>query len=121
MIDINIDINKLKDNVVKKRDEIVAAIRRLKRDDPFKNTDRALIVEPATDASQLFGHEQVVVLGGRLAAELKEIERALEKIKKKTYGMCEKCRQKIDLARLNAKPAAIYCVKCAKEVEKGSF
>lgn len=121
MIDINLDINKLKENVAKKREEIAAAIRRLRRDDPFKNTDRALIVEPGTDASQLFGHEQVVVFEGRLSGELKEIERALDKIKKKTYGICEKCSQKIDLARLNAKPSAIYCLKCEKEMEKKSF
>jgi len=56
-------------------------------------------------------------LENQLKRELKEIEAALLKMKKKTYGICERCGKKIDLARLQVKPQAIYCVKCLKEIE----
>lgn len=113
-----ININSLREKVERQRDTIIQRIRRLKRDDPFSSTDRSLIVEPGTDAAALFGHEQVVVLENRLKTELKEIEMALKKVKNGTYGMCERCGNKIDLARLEVKPSAIYCLKDEREMEK---
>jgi len=95
----------VKSKIEKQREVIIARIKRLRKDDPFSTTDRALIVEPGTDAAQLYGHEQAVVLENQL------------KMKKKTYGICERCGKKIDLARLQVKPQAIYCVKCLKEIE----
>ncbi|OGD94691.1 hypothetical protein A3F02_00405 [Candidatus Curtissbacteria bacterium RIFCSPHIGHO2_12_FULL_38_9b] len=112
-----INLETLKNKVVKQRNTVVAALKRLKRDDPFSSEDRSLIVEPGTDAAQLFGHEQAVVLENKLKADLKEIELALTKITKGTYGICEKCKKKIDYARLEVKPQANYCMKCEKELE----
>ena len=112
-----IDMGKLKARVHDQRETLLSKIRRLRREDPFSTEDRALIVEPGTDASALFGHEKTVVLENQLKRDLKEIEKALEKIKKGTYGICENCKEQIDPARLEAKPSAIYCLKCEKEIE----
>lgn len=114
-----LDIGKLKERVYAQRDTIISKIKRLRREDPFSTEDRALIVEPGTDASALFGHEKTVVLENQLKKDLKEIEKALDKIKKGTYGICEKCGKPIDVARLEVKPSAIYCLKCEKEKESG--
>lgn len=43
---------------------------------------------------------------------LKNINSALEKIKKKKYGLCEKCAKKIHADRLNIYPEAKFCLKC---------
>lgn len=110
-------LRSLIDRVYAQRDTIISKIKRLRREDPFSTEDRALIVEPGTDASALFGHEKTVVLENQLKKDLKEIERALVKIKKGTYGICEKCKKKIDEARLEVKPSAIYCLKCEREME----
>ena len=114
-----LDIGKLVERVYAQRDTIVSKIKRLRREDPFSTEDRALIVEPGTDASALFGHEKTVVIENQLKRDLKEIEKALVKIKKGTYGICENCGKKIDMARLEAKPSAIYDMKCEKEMESG--
>lgn len=114
-----IDIGKLVERVYAQRNMIISKIKRLRREDPFSTEDRALIVEPGTDASALFGHEKTVVIENQLKSDLKEIEKALVKIKKGTYGICENCGNKIDRARLEAKPSAIYCLKCEKELESG--
>lgn len=113
-----IDIKKISKTVELQRDAILAKIWRLKRDDPFASTDRSLIVEPGTDAGVLFGHEQAVVLEQRLKSDLAEIEAALKKIKKGTYGRCEKCGKPIEVKRLEVKPSAIYCLKDEREMEK---
>ncbi len=115
-----IKIGDLKVKVVAQRNAVLGALRRIKRDDPFSNSDRSIIVEPGTDAAQLFGHEQAVILEQKLKKDLKEIELALGKIQKGTYGICERCKKKIDFKRLEVKPAAIYCMKCEGELEAKS-
>ena len=113
-------IKNLRSKIEKQRNAVVAAIKRLRREDPFATQDRSIIVEPGTDAAQLFGHEQTVILEQKLKKDLKEIEMALSKIKKRTYGVCERCSLKIEFRRLEAKPTAIYCLKCEREIEKES-
>src|SRR3989344_6525288 len=112
-----ISLKDLKVKVGKQRSLVIAALKRIKRDDPFTTQDRSIIVEPGTDAAQLFGHEQAMILEEKLKKDLKEIEVALSKIKKGTYGFCERCKKRIDFARLEVKPQAIYCLKCEREIE----
>jgi DnaK suppressor protein len=50
--------------------------------------------------------------------ELEEIEYALSKIHKSTYGICEMCEEPIGMPRLKAKPFARYCIVCREIVEK---
>lgn len=49
-----------------------------------------------------------------LETRLKNIDLALEKIKKGKYGICEKCNGKIDEKRLKVYPEARFCLKCRK-------
>ncbi|AAC06572.1 TraR/DksA family transcriptional regulator [Aquifex aeolicus] len=53
-------------------------------------------------------------------ATLREIDYALEKIEKGTYGICERCGEEIPEPRLCAIPWTRYCAKCAEEVERES-
>lgn len=112
-----INLAKIKSKVEKQRNLILSKLGRLKQEDPFSSEDRSLIVEPGTDAAVLSGHERTVVLEDRLKADLKEIESALKKIKKGSYGRCEKCGKQIDIGRLEVKPQAVYCLKCESEIE----
>src|SRR3989344_4681519 len=107
-----INIKTIAGKVEKHRDTILAKLKRLRREDPFSTEDRSIIVEPGTDAGQLFSHERIVILENQLKRDLKEIEQALKKIKKGTYGICERCGKKIEAGRLEVKPQAIYCLKC---------
>ncbi|GBE28886.1 general stress protein 16O [bacterium BMS3Bbin03] len=52
------------------------------------------------------------------AAELKEIQLALQKTLDGTYGICERCGQTIEEDRLEAVPTGRYCKKCEEELEK---
>lgn len=113
-----IDLKIITSKVEAQRNLILTKIKRLRSEDPFNTEDRSIIVEPGTDASVLFGHEQVVVLGEKLKKDLKEIESALKKIKKGTYGICERCKKQIAAERLEVKPQAVYCLKCEGELEK---
>jgi DnaK suppressor protein len=50
---------------------------------------------------------------------LREIDRALERIEKKTYGICLGTGKMIPKARLEAQPWARYCVEYARLLEQG--
>jgi DnaK suppressor protein len=43
---------------------------------------------------------------------LREIDRALERVTRGTYGVCEGCGEDISVGRLKAIPWAHYCVTC---------
>lgn len=53
------------------------------------------------------------VLAGQLRTELDDIERALAKLDNGTYGVCETCGAQIAEARLEAMPAARFCIEHA--------
>lgn len=44
----------------------------------------------------------------------KEIKASLRKMKDGTYGTCDECGEEIDLARLEANPAAATCIRHAE-------
>jgi len=47
-----------------------------------------------------------------LEKKLQNVNKALEKIKKGKYGICEKCGEVITIERLKAFPVARTCTKC---------
>jgi DnaK suppressor protein len=56
--------------------------------------------------------ERDLVLSAQASAAVEEIEDALVRITKRTYGACERCHQPIMKARLRALPYARLCVAC---------
>ena len=56
---------------------------------------------------------EVEALANSLVETLTEVEHALEKFDRGTYGTCENCGSEIPEARLEAKPAARLCINCA--------
>ena len=56
---------------------------------------------------------EVEALAGSLRESLNDVEAALAKLDKGTYGVCDGCGQPIAPARLEAKPAARLCMECA--------
>jgi len=55
---------------------------------------------------------------GQQSKELGEIELALDRIKNKTYGVCDMCGDDINIERLKVKIFARYCITCREVVEK---
>jgi len=49
-----------------------------------------------------------------IEASLRDVEKAIERIKKGTYGVCKYCNKQIDEKRLRARPASSSCIECKK-------
>jgi DnaK suppressor protein len=43
---------------------------------------------------------------------LKKIDEALDRMKKKVYGICERCEEEIPYQRLKARPVTTLCIAC---------
>ena len=52
--------------------------------------------------------------------ELDQIERALMRWQRRTFGVCESCENQIPLTRLNALPHTAFCIHCEREIENNS-
>ena len=68
-------------------------------------------------AADSYEREMLFELNDLDKASLESIETTLIKIDNGTYGICEKCKKKIDIKRIKAKPEALYCVNCQSKSE----
>lgn len=66
----------------------------------------------------LFEREKNLALVTALERKLESIAAALRAVEKGTYGICERCGEAIDPARLEVRPDATLCLKCQLEVER---
>ena len=84
----------------------------------------ALKIEVDPDADEgdpdLVEREKVMALVQGLERKLESIEYALRQAQEGTYGICERCGEPIDPARLEVVPEATLCVQCKSIVERQS-
>ncbi|MFH1618699.1 MAG: TraR/DksA family transcriptional regulator [bacterium] len=75
----------------------------------------------ADQASQSLEKEILFELSDNERVMLDQIESALRRIEKKTYGLCESCRKPITKERIRAIPSARYCIACQSSNEISSL
>ena len=66
----------------------------------------------------LYEREKTLALIRTWENKLASIEQALRLAEKGSYGICERCGEKIDPARLEALPHTTLCVKCKSQMER---
>ncbi|MBV8692453.1 MAG: TraR/DksA C4-type zinc finger protein [Actinobacteria bacterium] len=74
--------------------------------------------------TETFEREKDLSILEQVEAELADVEHALRRLDDGTYGTCEACGKVIDEARLEALPAARFCLddqsKAEREARAGS-
>ena len=73
------------------------------------------VVDAALDSAQDEISSQLAEVESR---ELSSIDKALERMREGSYGMCEACDDNIPMMRLQALPYAVLCIDCQREAEK---
>jgi len=73
----------------------------------------------ADDATEAFDQTVDVAVKRTVESALVEVDRALAKFGDGTYGICESCGARIDRARLEVLPGAVYCMECQTRREQG--
>ena len=100
--------------LLKKRDELLAEVRR-GPEALATNIQSPDAVEFAIKAAEQDLTARTADLRSRI---LKEIDRALERVARGNYGVCESCGEDISPARLKALPWARYCVQCQEIISR---
>jgi RNA polymerase-binding protein DksA len=79
-------------------------------------------VDPDVDEGDpdLAEREKVLALVKGLGRKLESIKQALHQAQAGTYGICDRCGEPINPARLEIVPEATLCVTCKSIVERGS-
>ena len=71
----------------------------------------------ADDATEVFEQAKDLALLRHLQGTLTQVNDAMQKIDRGTYGECERCHRPIGSERLEALPYARYCLDCQKNQE----
>ncbi len=69
-------------------------------------------LHPAEVATEFVQKEIDLSMLEHVESEISDVERALERLDAGTYGQCESCSEQIPRERLEALPAARFCLSC---------
>lgn len=118
-----LDLKKFKKQLEKEKKRLTKELTSFaKRDKNLKGNWRAKFPVFGNDrshkdenAEEVEAYSSLLSVEYNLENRLKDINKALEKIEKGKYGICEICNASIELERLRVAPEASLCVKCGKK------
>jgi DnaK suppressor protein len=120
------DLKFFKDLIMGQKNEIMENARRLRESLVDENTGD-YVGENSTFSMHMAEHgtdemerEKAYMLIQRDEKHLYYLENALERIEKKTYGLCISCGRPIDKGRLEAVPITQHCIKCKTNLSNGN-
>lgn len=109
-------LSKFQELLEQKREEI------LKRAEQTLSEDMSLDVDDLADEMDLASSEYLQSftfrLRGREKVFLDKIQKALDRIKDGTFGICEECEEEISTKRLEARPETTLCIRCKEDQER---
>ena len=109
----------LKSRLLAKREDIKEQENLLEEEDPYMQEGRAVGNSETVDEAYLEDTFKTVIDAQKVSVKRLKglVKKALGKMRRGHYGVCEKCREQIDPARLEAYPEATLCNKCVKKAE----
>jgi RNA polymerase-binding transcription factor DksA len=111
-------LKRIQENLHHEKHKITSTISSLRSQDPFSDPERLNDNAASdTDAKEEISHERMEALEKELKRRMTDIEEALVRIKKGTYGRCLSCKKMIEKERLAINPTALYCVSCERKQE----
>lgn len=107
------ELEVIRKKLSEQRQDVIEAMRRNRAPEVTSDTgDEADQAQAAMDRDLQFE------LSDTERNTLDQIEGAIRKIDKGTYGACEQCRQPIETLRIKALPFARYCILCQSGSER---
>jgi RNA polymerase-binding protein DksA len=104
-----------RETLEKEREAILAKMSRLQQ---YLAQEAEIEIDQEEGDPGIFEREKNLALLQALERKLESVSYALRTLEKGTYGICERCGQKIDPARLNVLPDTTLCIKCKTLLEK---
>lgn len=113
------DIAQIKDILLQKKNRLEKHLSSFASQDPRANGDWDSKYPRTPEGNEEEAADEVEEYSTRLTVEesletsLRDVNAALEKISRGTFGKCENCENEIEKERLFALPEARTCLKCA--------
>lgn len=111
-----IDTDRVRTTLLDQRATLLDRVRRLDKD--IHHREEPLPADFAEQAIELENKEVMEALDDDARQELRQIDRALQRIDEGSYGECATCGDSIAAARLRALPWATLCIDCASVAEQ---
>jgi RNA polymerase-binding protein DksA len=121
---MSLDTSRFRTELLQERERVQAAIANLRESHPGTLDDEVDEIADGSDdhvgdtATATLGREIDYTLGENSEQVLAEINNALERIEKGTYGTCAVCGKEIGEERLEAYPWASLCIDDARKAER---
>jgi RNA polymerase-binding protein DksA len=107
--------DKLLEEKAKHEEELSRFAKRNPQNEDDFNADFPQLGEKEDEnASEVAEYSKDLTLERTLEASLKDVNKALERMKDGTYGICKYCSKPIDEKRLMARPTSTSCIDCKK-------
>ncbi|GAA5700883.1 TraR/DksA family transcriptional regulator [Streptomyces avermitilis] len=112
-----IERERFRERLAAERADSIAQIAALSRDfDAIVEANAMVAIDDEHDpegSSTAFERAHVASLLGQAREHLTDLDRAVERLERGDYGRCETCGEPIPAERLEVRPAASTCVRCA--------
>jgi DnaK suppressor protein len=115
-------IDEAKKALLFQKEQIIHELSELSRKDDHEADDRTTKFpeygdKPDENAQEINDYSTNIQTEKVLEKSLEDIDKALERIKKGTYGVCKYCGNQIAEKRLLARPTASSCISCKTELQ----
>ena len=107
------DYSELEKKLIEMKSEIISSLETTSKIESDRD-----IGDEIDDVTQTMEKEIAFDLSENEKHILKEIDIALSKIAKGTFGICELCGKEIEHKRIKHIPYARYCIKCQQKQDK---
>jgi RNA polymerase-binding protein DksA len=114
------NLDKIKKELLERKAQIIADLGEIESGDP-DGEGKVKFPEygdkPDENAQEIGEYTTNLAQDKVLKTTLRDIENALERIEKGTYGICKICKKPISEGRLLARPVASTCVDCKTKLQ----
>ena len=108
------ELSAIRKMLLAKRTELEQLMRKNQEMEPVSQE----VGDEADQAGQSLEKELIFEVSDNERLALDQIEGALRKMDKGTYGLCESCQKPIPKIRLKAVPFSRYCIACQASAER---
>lgn len=109
-------LKQLEEQLIERRNQLLEQLENLEEELAYLDQSRP--PEFSEEAQEEAAANSLLALNEQERRELKDIQRALDKLDEGTYGKCERCSKDIGEPRLMALPMVRYCISCQKKREE---
>ena len=110
------EMTSIRKALLEKRETLLRSMRKNQNLDAIQE-----VGDEADQAGQSIEKDILFEVSDNERTTLDQIEGALRKMDKGTYGLCESCQKPIAKPRIKALPFARYCISCQNSAERASI